>query len=283
MAEHEPPTVEFRTSLLPARADDLREQLPGLEPDRRITDWGRSERIEGLADRVVYDFLYRYWFRVEVEGIENVPVAGGALLMANHAGGIPPDGAMIAKAIREEHPSARVVHVLTARSLASLPLVGMIQSKLGRIQPHPANVHRLLFDEDQLVLAFPEGPSAAAKPVKERYRLRGFESTGLIDAALKARAPVVPVAVLGAEEAVPVLARIPGLRRVMRIPRVPIAVPIPLPAKFRIRFLEPIDTAQVPNTARRDPELVAGLAEDIRALIQENLLELVAERRSAWL
>jgi 1-acyl-sn-glycerol-3-phosphate acyltransferase len=105
----------------------------------------------------------------------------------------------------------------------------------------------------------------------------------LIDAALKARAPVVPVAVLGAEEAVPVLARIPGLRRVMRIPRVPIAVPIPLPAKFRIRFLEPIDTAQVPNTARRDPELVAGLAEDIRALIQENLLELVAERRSAWL
>jgi 1-acyl-sn-glycerol-3-phosphate acyltransferase len=274
------PTVELRTSQLPATRDDLREQLPGLEPERGVTDWGRSERVEALVDRVVYDFLYRYWFRVEVEGIENVPNEGGALLLANHAGTVPPDGAMIAKAIREEHARRRYVHVLTARRLSAVPLLGMLQMKLGRVVPHPANVHRLLFDERQLVLAFPEGAAGTAKSLKERYRLRRFGSSDLIEAALKARVPLVPVAVVGAEEALPALAHVPGLRRLIRLPPIPLAGPIPLPAKFRIRFLEPIETAGAPP---RDPALVGRLSDGIRALIQENLLELVAERRSPWL
>jgi 1-acyl-sn-glycerol-3-phosphate acyltransferase len=275
----EAPTVQLRRHL-PATQDDLRDQLPGLEPERQITDWGRSERVESLADRLLYDFLYRYWFRVEVEGIENVPDGGGALLVANHAGAIPPDGAMIAKAIREEHPRARAVHVLTARRLTGIPGLGMLQTKLGRVAPHPANVHRLLADEGQLVLAFPEGAAATAKPVKERYRLRRFHSGGLIDAALRARVPLLPVAVLGAEEALPVFVRIPG---VARLPRIPLGSPLPLPAKLRIRFLEPVDTAALDGAAWRDLGLVSRLTEDIRALIQENLLELVAERRSPWL
>jgi 1-acyl-sn-glycerol-3-phosphate acyltransferase len=282
MSEPEAQTVEFRRHL-PATQDELREQLPGLEAERRITDWGRSERVEGIVDRVVYDFLYRYWFRVEVEGVENVPSEGGALLLANHAGAIPPDGAMIAKAIREEHPRARQLHVLTARRLTGVPGIGAFQTKLGRVAPHPANIHRLLVDEDQLALAFPEGAPATTKPFKERYRLRPFESGRLIEAALKARVPVVPVAVLGAEEALPVFAHVPGLRRLIRIPSLPLAAPLPLPAKFRIRVLEPIDTAELASAAGRDRGLASRLTADIRALIQENLLELVAERRSPWL
>jgi 1-acyl-sn-glycerol-3-phosphate acyltransferase len=282
MADAGAPTVEFRRHL-PARPVDLREQLPGLEPERTVTDWGRSERVETLVDRLVYDFLYRYWFRVEVEGIENLPSEGGALLLANHAGAVPPDGAMIAKSIREEHPRARPLHVLTARALSGVPGIGMLQTKLGRIAPHPANLHRLLFDEAQLVLAFPEGASATSKPVWERYRLRAFDSPGLIEVALSARVPLVPVAVLGAEEAVPVLARVGGFRRLHRVPSVPVAAPLPLPAKFRIRFLEPIDTPPMADASSDDPGLVARLSDDIRALIQENLLELVAERRSPWL
>ena len=281
MADETQP-VEFRRHL-PARPADLREQLPGLEPERTVTDWGRSERVETFVDRLVYDFLYRYWFRVEVEGIENLPSEGGALLLANHAGAVPPDGAMIAKAIREEHPRARTLHVLTARALSGVPGIGMLQTKLGRIAPHPANLHRLLFDETQLVLAFPEGASATAKPFKERYRLRAFDSPGLIEVALSARVPLIPVAVLGAEEAVPVLARVGGFRQLHRVPSVPVAAPLPLPAKFRIRFLEPIDTAPMAIASSDDPGLVARLSDDIRALIQENLLELVAERRSPWL
>ena len=275
------PTVELKRSQLPATRDDLREQLPGLEPDRRVTDWGRSERIEALVDRVAYDFLYRYWFRVEVEGIENVPDEGGALIVANHAGAIPPDGAMIAKAVGEEHPRRRPVHVLTARRLRGVPGLGMLQMKLGRIAPHPANIHRLLFDEAQLVLAFPEGAPATAKPLNERYRLRSFASTDLIESALRAGVPIVPVAVLGSEEALPGLARVPGLlRRVIRLPALSLPAPLPLPAKFRIRFLEPIDTARAPAT---DAGVAGKLSTQIRALIQENLLELVAERRNTWL
>src|ERR671925_2215296 len=83
--------------------EDLRRHLPGVEPDRRLNDWGRSERVEGAMDRLVYDFMYRYWFRCDVEGIENVPSSGGAMLVSNHAGALPPDAAMISKAIREEH------------------------------------------------------------------------------------------------------------------------------------------------------------------------------------
>lgn len=262
---------------LPATRDDLRDELPGLEPERRVTDWGRSERFEQIADRVVYDFLYRYWFRVEVDGIENVPGAGGALMLANHAGAIPPDGAMVAKAIKEEHRRPRPVHLLATRSLAAVPGLGMIQTKLGRVAPHPENLRRLLFDEGQLVLAFPEGTAGSEKPVKERYRLRPFLNRGLVEAALGARVPLVPVAVLGAEEAAPTITRV----GIGPLPRLPLAAPFPLPAKLKIRFLEPIATAEL--TAARDPGLAGRLLHDVRSLIQENLLELVAERRSAWL
>ena len=74
----------------------MRELMPAIEPERRLDDWGRSERIEGLFDRTVGDFFYHYWFRTEVEGIENVPSDGGALLVSNHSGALPPDAAMIA-------------------------------------------------------------------------------------------------------------------------------------------------------------------------------------------
>jgi hypothetical protein len=97
---------------LPARSDeDLRPYLPGIEPERRVTDWGRSERVEGFIDRTLYEFFYRYWFRVSVEGIEHVPSEGGALIVSNHSGALPPDAAMIAKSITEEHPRPRPLHL----------------------------------------------------------------------------------------------------------------------------------------------------------------------------
>jgi 1-acyl-sn-glycerol-3-phosphate acyltransferase len=254
-----------------------------VEPERTVTDWGRSERVEGLVDRLLYDFLYRYWFRVEVEGLENVPDEGGALLLANHAGAVPPDGAMVAKAIREEHPRPRPVHILAVRGLSGTPGVGMLQMKLGRVPGHPANIHRLLADEHQLLLAFPEGAAATAKALKERYRLRPFDGGRLVRAALRAGAAIVPVAVVGAEEALPVLPRVSRSRLLARLSYVPVVPPVPLPAKFRIRFLEPVPTEDLPQRSWEQQSVVEALTEDIRALIQENLLELVGERRSVWL
>jgi 1-acyl-sn-glycerol-3-phosphate acyltransferase len=261
---------------LPANPADLVEQLPGLEPDRDVTDWGRSERVEGIFDRTVYEFLYHYWFRVEVEGIENVPLDEGALLVANHSGALPSDAVMIAKAIRDEHARRRALHLLTEPRVAALPGLGMLARKLGAVPEHPANLHRLLFDERQLVLAFPEGRAAVKKPLSERYRLRRFDRSGLLIAAIRAEVPIVPLAVLGAEEAMPVFA---ALKAIERVPYLPIVPPLPLPSKFKLRFLEPIETSTMSAGARED----RTLAEEIRALIQENLLELVAARRSIWL
>jgi 1-acyl-sn-glycerol-3-phosphate acyltransferase len=268
-------------ALLPAVPEDAPELLPAVEPERRLDDWGRSERVEGIFDRTVVEFFYRYWFRVEVEGVDNVPSAGGAMLVANHGGALPPDGAMIAKAIAQEHPRPRPLHLSTERTFAGVPGVGMLVTKLGGVAAHPANVHRLLFDESQLVLVFPEG--RRGKALSERYRLRKFGRGEYVQAAMRARAPIVPIAVLGAEEAAPVFGRVNPLRRLTGLPRLPIASPVPLPAKFRIRFLEPVATDELGDAPWEDGGLVQSLSHDIRALIQENLLEMVAQRRSVWL
>ena len=266
-----------------ASRDQLREHLPGLEPERRVSDWGRSERLEGLVDRTVYEFLYHYWFRVAVEGIENVPREGGALLVANRAGALPADSVMVARSIREEHPHARPLHVATTHDLGGVPGVGALVTKLGGVRAHPANLHRLLFDEDQLVLVFPEGAAGGRKSIRERYRLRDFGDGGFVEAAIRARVPIVPVAVVGGEEAAPILARVGLLGPFTSRARVPIVSALPLPAKFKIRFLEPVDAASSGSAPGEHEALVQALSRDIRALIQENLLEMVAQRRSAWL
>jgi 1-acyl-sn-glycerol-3-phosphate acyltransferase len=263
-----------------AAADQGEQGLPGLEPDRGVTDWGRSERLTGLIDATLVSFLYHYWFRVEAEGVENVPRQGGALLVANRAGQMPVDGAMIARALREEHPRDRPVHLALTRSFAHLPLLGMAVTKLGSVAAHPANLHRLLFDEGQLVVVFPEGPRASGKPLRARYRLRRFDGLEFVGAALRARVPIVPVAVLGAEEASPTVASLPGLGRRLRLP---LGTPVPFPAKFRLRFLQPIHTDTLELDSWRDAVRAQELGEEVRTLLQENLFDMVAQRRSVWL
>jgi 1-acyl-sn-glycerol-3-phosphate acyltransferase len=284
------------TSRLPARADraddDLRDFLPGVEPDRQVTDWGRSERIEGALDATLSEFLYRYWFRVEVEGIDNVPADGGALLVSNHAGALPPDAPMIAKAIKEEHARPRPVHLTMEHFFKGYPLFSMLLPKVGGVPAHPANVHRLLFDEEQLVLVFPEGRKGSEKLYKDRYCLRRFGRGGFVAAAMRARRPIVPIAVVGAEEAAPIFAHLTVLQRLTGFLYFPLTPTFPhggllgmfgyLPAKFRIRFLEPIPTTQWGEEPWRDTALVQTVAEEIRSLIQDQLYGMLAKRRSIW-
>jgi 1-acyl-sn-glycerol-3-phosphate acyltransferase len=265
-------------------ADDLRGYLSGLEPDRRVTDWGRSERLEGLVDRTLYEFLYRCWFRAEVQGVENVPSDGGALLVASQGAAVWTGGPMIAKALQECSRQPRPVHLLIDAPLQAIPGLGMLCTKLGAIPNHPANVHRLLFDERQLVLAFPEPAQAAGNASPEHGGRRGREGEGasVIDAAARAGAPIVPVAVLGAEAASPLFAPIDRIRRLTRLPQVPLSSGLPLPAKFRIRFLAPLVTAELGWDAS-DGAAVQALEQDVRARIHANLIEMDAERRSVWL
>jgi 1-acyl-sn-glycerol-3-phosphate acyltransferase len=286
-----PASAEEALSGLPALRD--RDLLPAIEPDRRINDWGRSERIEGIFDRTVVEFFYRYWFRAEVEGIENVPSSGGALLVSNHSGALPPDAATIARAIREEHPNPRPLNITVEHFFKGYPLFSMLIPKIGCVPAHPANVHRLLHDEEQLVLVFPEGRKGTEKPFHQRYRLRRFGRGGFVTAAMRARAKLVPVCVVGAEESAPIFAQVGVLKRLTGLAYFPLTPTFPwfgplgmlgyLPAKFRIRFLEPIDTAELGADPDSDKALVQTISQEVRGRIQENLHEMVAERKSVWL
>jgi 1-acyl-sn-glycerol-3-phosphate acyltransferase len=270
--------------------DELKRHLPGVEPERRLTDWGRSERVEGALDRTLVDFFYRYWFRAEVEGVENVPAAGGALLVSNHSGALPPDAVMIAKAIREEHAHPRPVNITVEHFFKGYPGFSMLVAKIGCVAAHPANVQRLLYDEDQLVLVFPEGRKGTEKLYTERYRLRRFGRGGFVEAAMRARVPIVPVCVVGAEEAAPVFAQVGLMKRLTGLLYFPITPTFPhfglpgmlgyLPAKFKLRFLEPIRFDE--ENMQEDKSLVQTVAQEVRGRIQESLWDMLARRKSVW-
>jgi 1-acyl-sn-glycerol-3-phosphate acyltransferase len=278
----QPPPLDLR---------ELRELVPAAEPGREIDDWGRSQRIFDLVEPLL-DFYYRYWFRVEVEGVENVPSSGGALIVSNHSGALPPDAPMIMQAIRHEHPSPRPLYMLGENWFKGYPGVGMLANKIGLVGAHPANAQRLLGDEGRLVLVFPEGQKGSRKLFWQRYRLRRFGRGGFVRTAMRAGVPVVPTAVIGAEEAMPIFAHVPLLERLTGLIYFPINHAFPhfgaaaglmyLPAKFRIRFLEPIDLSEYGPEDADDIALVGRLSERIRLRIQEELDDLVLARRSVW-
>jgi 1-acyl-sn-glycerol-3-phosphate acyltransferase len=275
---------------LPVKRGDLRDYLPAVETDRQVNDWGRSERVEGLFDKTIVDFFYNYWFRADVEGIENVPPSGGALLVSNHSGALPPDATMIAKAIKEEHSHPRPVNITVEHFFKGYPGFSMLIPKIGCVAAHPANVHRLLYDEGQLVLVFPEGRKGTEKLYKDRYKLRRFGRGGFVEAAMRARAPIVPVCVVGAEEAAPIFAQVNVLQKLTGLLYFPLTPTFPwfgpfgllgfMPAKFKLRFLEPLYFNE--DRMWEDKALVQTVAHEIRARIQENVLDMLKTRKSVW-
>lgn len=285
-----------RTELAPPgdapTLEQLRELLPATELDRDLDDWGRSERVVSLLDPLL-NFYYRYWFRVEAEGVENIPASGGALLVGNHSGALPPDAPMIMQAIRNETPDGRPLYMLGEHWFKGFPLVSALVNKLGVIPAHPANAQRLLADEGRLALVFPEGMKGSRKVLWQRYRLRRFGRGGFVRTALRAGVPIVPVALVGGEEAMPIFAHMRTLERLTGLLYAPFNHAFPhfgpmaalmyMPAKFRIRFLEPIDVPALPPETLDDAAAVQTIAEEIRARIQISLDELLSERRSVWL
>jgi 1-acyl-sn-glycerol-3-phosphate acyltransferase len=269
----------------------LRELLPAEEPGRALDDWGRSERAFQLADPVL-NFYYRYWFRVELEGIENVPASGGALLVSNHSGALPPDAPMIMQAIRTEHPHPRPLYMLGEHWFKGYPGVGMVANKIGLVAAHPANAQRLLRDEGRLALVFPEGQKGSRKLYWQRYKLRRFGRGGFVRTAMRAGVPIIPIAVVGAEEAMPIFAHVPLLQRLTGLIYFPVNHAFPhfglaaglmyLPAKFKIRFLAPVDLSGYEPDDAEDVALVQTVSEEIRAGIQAEVDDLVSSRASVW-
>ena len=271
--------------------EDMRQLLPDADGDRSVDDWGRSERFVSLAEPAL-NFYYRYWFRVEVEGIEKVPSEGGALLVSNHSGALPPDAPMVMQAIRNEHPHPRPLYMLGEHWFKGYPGVGAIANKMGLVAAHRDNAQRLLYDEGRLAIVFPEGQKGSRKLYWQRYRLRRFGRGGFVRTAIRARVPIVPIALVGGEEAMPIFAHMRFMQRVSGLIYFPLNHAFPhfglaaglmyMPAKFKIHFLDPVEMSAYPPESADDPAEVQSIAEEIRTRIQLELDGMLRERRSVW-
>lgn len=254
-----------------------------------VDEYGMDTELVELV-RPFAGFLYRSWWRVTSEGLDGVPGDGPALLLANHSGVLPWDSAMIATAILEEHASGRLVRTLHVPWLTNIPGVAPALAAFGQLQALPENAARLL-DEGQIVCAFPEGAQGAGKLFWNRYRLSSFDGATYIRAALQTGAPIIPVAVVGAEEIYPMFANARPIAQLLNLPYFPLTPlfpwlgllgMVPLPSKWTIVFDTPIDTSGFGAEAAEDPAIVASINEQVRARIQALLDERTNTRRSVF-
>ncbi|MFN2581514.1 MAG: lysophospholipid acyltransferase family protein [Candidatus Dormibacteria bacterium] len=232
--------------------------------------------------------LYRRYWRVDSVGLENIPRRGPALLVSNHSGVLPMDGAMIALAAHEE--TDRYLRPLIAGWFGSLPMLSWFLRRAGGTLGHPDDTLRLL-GRGELVLVFPEGVRGTGKLYRERYRLRRFGRGGFVEMALRGGAPIIPISVVGAEEIYPMLADIQPVAKMLGFPYFPITPTwpwlgplglIPLPTKWRIRFHEPVRTEEYGAAAAEDPSTVMRISDEVRDRIQAGLVSELMERRSIF-
>jgi 1-acyl-sn-glycerol-3-phosphate acyltransferase len=271
-------------------AADRAGPLPG-DPERLsdVDEWGRSQRARDFLARL-YDPIYDRWFRVEWEGFDKIPVEGGALVVANHAGAIPADAPSVMHGIERE--LGRPVYGLADEVFKRVPVVNLAWSRLGGVQAHPDNAYRLLREQQQLVMVFPEGSKGPGKTYGERYRLRRFGRGGFVQIAMRAGVPIIPLAIVGNEETMPIVAKVQPLARLLGVPYVPVTANmlalgpagllVPFPAKMRIRVLDPVRLDVPPDQPRYSRSRIMDTSEEIRHTIQDELYDMLRQRRSVW-
>jgi 1-acyl-sn-glycerol-3-phosphate acyltransferase len=231
--------------------------------------------------------LYRRWFRVESHGHENIPRAGRALLAGNHSGTLPFDGAMISVDMLERLEPPRPLRAIVDHFAFAFPFVNLFMYRTGQVPGTQRNFVDLL-QREQLVLVFPEGTKGIVKPFKERYKLRPF-NVGFVEIALEQETPVIPFAVIGAEEQAPIILSSRLLGQKVGLPVFPITPTFPLlglaglipyPVKYRIAYGEPLYLHKdYPREAARDPEVVKAIAEKVRVRVQA-MVDLGLEMRA---
>lgn len=234
--------------------------------------------------------LYRSWFRVAVQGLPNVPDRGGALLVANHSGTIALDAIMTQLALLDEHPAHRHLRMLGADLVFRTPFLGSLARRTGHTLACHADAQRLL-ERGELVGVWPEGFKGIGKRYYERYRLARFGRGGFVASALRARVPIIPTAIVGAEETYPMLADARPLARLLGLPYFPITPTfpwlgpfgaVPLPSRWIIEFGEPIRTDVYRPEDADDAMLVFSLTDSVREVIQETLYRLLVQRGPAF-
>jgi 1-acyl-sn-glycerol-3-phosphate acyltransferase len=262
----------------------------------------RRRRGESAVDEFGFDrewtetllplvaWVYRRWWRVRAIGVDNVPASGRALLVSNHAGVIPYDGAMVRAALLLEHPQPRHARALVLNGLLAMPGASWLVRRTGNTLAHNKDAVRLL-ENDELVLVFPEGAKGTGKRYADRYRLRRFGRGGFVEMALRTGSPIIPVSVVGSEEIHPYLAEIPGLARLIGAPYAPVtptfpwlgpAGLVPLPSSWIIEFHAPLHLSAAERAAAGDPAVTLAIADRVRDIIQAGVYRNLQRRRSVF-
>ena len=268
----------------------FRQEKPVRKYFRKIRMAGTAEEVDDFGydpvfwDMVepVFEFLYKKYWRITTIGVKNIPYSGPVLLVANHSGMLPYDGGMISFAVLKEHPANRKARFLADDFVSRLPIVAPFVAKWGMPRACPENAERLLL-QGELVGVFPEGLKGIGKEFRYRYRVQRFGRGGTIRLLVRTRAIAIPVAVVGAEEIHPIIARADFISRFTGIPITPIpASLIPLPTKWTITFGEPIHYDQYTEKDLDDEILINQLNEELRAKVQGMILDALKKRRSIF-
>ena len=258
----------------------LRQRLTG---DYEVDEFGFDKHLTDSVFLPLLRPLYRNWFRTEVVGAENIPTEGGALVVANHSGTIPLDAVMLAVGVHEA--AQRYLRLLGADLLFRMPVLSELARKGGGTLACNPDAERLMRAGD-LVGVFPEGFKGVGKPFADRYKLQRFGRGGFVSAALRTGVPIIPVAIVGAEESYPMLANVKPLARLFGLPYFPVTPTfpwlgplglIPLPSKWLIEFGKPIETSHLSDDVD-DPLVIFNLADQVRETIQQSLYELLERR-----
>ncbi|QSP93700.1 acyltransferase family protein [Marinobacter salinisoli] len=215
--------------------------------------------------------IYERYFRVQAHGVENVPADGPVLLIANHSGQLPIDGLLIGYALAAREESPRIPRAMIERFFPTVPWLGNLLNEVGAVLGDPVNCAKMLANNEAIIV-FPEGIRGSGKLYHDRYELKRF-GNGFMHLAMKYKAPIVPVGVVGCEETIPAIANIKPLAKALGVPYVPVALPVVLPAKVHLNFGAPMyfDDLEIPE--EQVTERVETVKAEINRLIDKGLSE----------
>ncbi len=260
--------------------EDLEERLQGSRPRNEygVDPYGFSLEY-ALSAIGPFLWLSKHYFRTEVYGIEKVP-AGRVLLVSNHGGQLPVDGAMIGVAMLTQAPHPRAIRSMVEKWVPTLPWVSTFFARIGQIVGTPENCRRLL-EKDEAILVFPEGIKGISKLYSQRYQLQEF-GLGFMRLALETNTPIVPIAVIGAEEQAPAMVNLAPLAKVLGFPVLPLTPygpPLPLPVKYRLHFGDPLFFTGRPDDDDSELEKKVRV---VKAAIQSMVEQGLKERKAVF-